>query len=74
LLTTSSFMSIVGVVQVASWARAVCIVAQKKEKTTTPVERAQNRNERFITSPRIIVSVSPLLFMVLAIDAPSRPY
>src|SRR6266480_2819785 len=58
LLTTSSFMSIVGVKQttgrgVGSWACAVCIAGEKsiKERTTTPVEIAEKRDSCFITIP-----------------------
>ena len=48
LLTTSSFMSIVGVEQV--WACAVCIATDKTKKETarTTVEIAEWRNDRFI--------------------------
>src|SRR2546421_12293168 len=61
LLTTSSFMSIVGVEQtvgrgVGSRACAVCITAEKstKERTRTAVEIIQKRDSCFITIPALI--------------------
>src|SRR6266480_6124015 len=61
LLTTSSFMSIVGVEQTVGRGRgsracAVCIAGEKstKERTRTAVEIIQKRDSCFITIPALI--------------------
>src|SRR5256885_1780292 len=83
LLTTSSFMSIVGVEQtvgrgVGSRACAVCIAAEKstKERTRTAVEIIQKRDSCFITIPALIqklgLDFKPTARQVVRLR-PSRP-
>src|SRR2546421_4317594 len=83
LLTTSSFMSIVGVEQtvgrgVGSRACVVCIAAEKstKERTRTAVEIIQKRDSCFITTPALIqksgLDFKPKARQVVRLR-PSRP-